>query len=328
MIKKYWHCILLLLVMLLAGCGNAVENTHGGIVLHGSDGTIVQLQQPARRVYAPDYYVETVIMGLKPEVLLATSNAARNPELSLMADQATKYEHVADNVSAEELLKWKPDLIILREGSRPEATKIWQDLGIPVLHVRPPRNTAEIEELIRTLADALGVPERGDRMLARVHAELDYIHRKLAGIGEPYPRVFFVFLQHPNYGGKGSIVDNTAKEAKFTNVISELGIANGQYVGKETMIRANPDIYLIPRASNAMSTESRKELEDILQDPAFHHTRAYQNKQIKLLPIRYIYASHQNYVWLIEGLANAVHGDVFDMSREHMITGLEDETQK
>ncbi len=288
-------------------------------------GREIQFDEPPQRIYVRDHFAETIVYGLTPERLISTTRSARSEHLSLFYEEARKFQYVTEDLSQEAILALRPDVAILRNGVRHEEAETLIESGIPVLFVDIPRADDEVEILIDFLAQVLAVPERGDLMRERMHAQLAEIDAGLEMVQEPFPRVFFVMFMNLNYGGKGCMLDSLCSKSKTVNAIADMGIQNGEYITKETMVKANPDFFLVPQTTSLSSEATRREMESFKSDPSLFHLDAFKNGHVRSIKMRYTFSSQQQYVWAVKGIANEVHGPIFDMSEEYFITGLPDE---
>lgn len=323
----YWLGLFVCMALFLTGCGtggNGEVSPASAYTITDYTGRKVEFAKPPQRVYVRDHFAETIIYGLTPERLIATTRSARNDQLSLFAKEAKQFKYVTEDLSLETILALRPEVVILRNGSRREEADTFMEAGIPVVVVDIPRSGEEVENLIVFLAKLLGVPERGELMLDRIHAQLAEVDEGLKNIKEPYPRVFFVMFMNLNYGGKGCMLDFLCEKAKTVNAIAAMGVHNGEFITRETMVESNPDFFIVPQTTSLSYPATRKEMEDFKSDPSIFHLDAFRNGRVKPILMRYTFATNQQYVWAIKGIANVVHGPIFDMSREHLITGLPD----
>ena len=83
--------------------------------------------------------------------------------------------------NVERILAKRPDLVIAvpSPGNRAPVERL-RDLGLQVLIVNPER-IAEILDAIRSIADAVGVPDAGGRLVARIESEVKAVEARVAG---------------------------------------------------------------------------------------------------------------------------------------------------
>ena len=123
------------------------------------------------RVVSLNLCTDQMLVLLAPEKIAALSPLARDPSLSFVAPQAAHLPIV--RASAEAVLRLRPDLILAAPyGAQPTLALLQQE-GVPVLRIALPHDFAGIREMTRLLAATLGVPRRGEILLAAMDTRLD-----------------------------------------------------------------------------------------------------------------------------------------------------------
>ena len=124
--------------------------------------------------------------------------------------------------SVEAVLGTRPDLVIAvpSPGNR-EAVQAVERAGVRVLVVHD-RTLADLWATMRSIAGALGVPERGERLVAEVGERLDGVRARIAGL--PVRRVLLVIDHHPLVvAGVGTLQDELVRMAGGANVAADAG---------------------------------------------------------------------------------------------------------
>jgi iron complex transport system substrate-binding protein len=131
------------------------------------------LAEQPQRVVSLDYCADQFVLKLLPrERILALSPDAEK-EFSYMREAAEGIPKVRP--VAEDVLALEPDLIVRSYGGGPRFAAFFEQAGLPVLQM-PFANTLEdIRQMLVSIADELGVPDKGvavrdamDLRLARV----------------------------------------------------------------------------------------------------------------------------------------------------------------
>ena len=126
--------------------------------------------------------------------------------------------------SVEATLAVRPDLVIAvpSPGNR-EAVRAIERAGVRVLVVRD-RTLDDLWASIPALAEALGVPADGDRLVTDLRRRLDGVRARLAGI---MPRRVLVVVDHNPLVvvGGGTLQDELITIAGGTNVVRDVGSA-------------------------------------------------------------------------------------------------------
>ncbi|CUK07389.1 Hemin-binding periplasmic protein HmuT precursor [Shimia thalassica] len=94
-------------------------------------------------------------------------------------------------LSPEGVLSVNPDLILAEEGAGPpEAVELLQEAAVPMIEVAGGYSQQAILDRIRTVADVLDVPDKGEDLAARVKADLAIAVAATEGLDEK--RVLFI----------------------------------------------------------------------------------------------------------------------------------------
>jgi iron complex transport system substrate-binding protein len=192
---------------------------------------------------------DQMLVLLAPEKIAALSPLARDPSLSFVALQA---EHLPTvRPAAEAVLRLHPDLILAAPYGAQTTLGLLEREQVPILRVALPRNFDDIRQMTREVAQALGVPARGQAALAVMDAQL-------AALPHPGSRVrALVWEPRGLTAAPGSFMDAVLHAAGLTNA------SNGRRVGLEALLRHPPDLLVTPTAPAypALATAS-------LEDPA------------------------------------------------------------
>ncbi len=136
--------------------------------------------QPQRIVsldYCADQYVLKMV---EPYRILAVSPDADKPfsymQARAKALKASGLKTVRS--SAEDVLILKPDLVVRSYGGGPNATKFFEQAGVPVLNVGWAGDLAGIKRVTREMAEGLGVSQRGEDIVRNMETRLEAITKK------------------------------------------------------------------------------------------------------------------------------------------------------
>lgn len=152
--------------------------------------------------------------------------------------------------SVESVLGVRPDLVVAvpSPGNR-EAVRAIERAGVRVLVVQD-RRLDDLWTSIRDVAAALRVPDAGERLAARVRADLDAVKVRVAS--RPSRKVLLVVGHSPLIvAGGGTLQGELLEIAGGTNVAADVGTAWPQ-VSAELVVARAPDVIL----DAAMGTEA------------------------------------------------------------------------
>jgi cobalamin transport system substrate-binding protein len=184
--------------------------------------------------------------------------------------------------NVELILAKKPDLVIgvPSPGNR-EPVEALQDLGVRVLVVDPERVTA-ILSAIRTVAEAVGSADEGERLVRQIESDLDAVRRRLEGAERR--KVLMVVGRVPLIAaGEGTYQDELIRLAHGTNLAAASGEA-WPHLSLEFVIREAPEVII----DTSMGSEEAREAEGgkafwrqfstipAVRDDRIHGYRAYQ----------------------------------------------------
>ncbi|RWR34411.1 hemin ABC transporter substrate-binding protein [Sinirhodobacter populi] len=174
-------------------------------------------------------------------------------------------------LSPEGVLSVSPDLILMEEGAGPaETIEALRGAGVRMVTVPDDYTPEGVAQKVRVVADALGVPDKGADLAARIEADIAAARARVAEDHGPKPRVLFVLA---NSGGR--LTGGGAQTA----AAAIIGLAGGEnavtgFTGYKTLsdeaiATAAPDIILMmDRGDGSDDTAG------LLAHPALAHTPA------------------------------------------------------
>lgn len=174
------------------------------------------------------------------EQVAALTHYSRDPALSFHAAEARDWPVVEGN--AEQVLLLAPDLIIASPFRRRETRELLAPFGFPTLEIRPAQNFAQIVDQVRAIAAAIGHPERGERLIAAMAAEL-------AEIPPPDgpPPVTVHYQRRGFVTGTETLLDEIMTRSGLANLAARLGHRAIRRVTLEEIVAEAPDLLLVSR---------------------------------------------------------------------------------
>jgi iron complex transport system substrate-binding protein len=325
--RKVWFISLLLCIalFLLSGCemkkmGGDAASKESYVVTDAFDNQVTIPHKP-KKILGTDSAIDTMLLGVvEPSRLAACFIADKDPGMSYIADEVKdiKPEIPLNGISMEILTKISPDLIVASSYTRQKELDMWRSLGYPVVMIDGPTSIAQAEKDIRIIAAAVGEAERGEKVVTEMERQLKEVDSTLAARSLP-PQTGLLVSQMSRYGGPGSMYHELLTRAGIKNAIAEVGVANGQLLSQELIVKSDPDFFFVSADRESDETGAGKFRDSFLANPAIQNMRAYH----RVIPLedRYIYASSQNCVYAVKAMANAAYGPLFDMSGEKQIKG-------
>jgi iron complex transport system substrate-binding protein len=182
-------------------------------------------------------------------------------------------------LSAEGILSLNPTLVIGKEQAGPPAALDQvRAAGVPVVIVAEPQTIEAPTAKIRSVAEALGVPEEGEALAAKTQAEIDDA-LALAATATSKPTVMFLYVRSGGVqliGGSGSVADAMIDAAGGVDAGVAAGIQGFMPVTAEAVVAAQPEYIIVPQSG----LDSIGGMDALLQIPGLAETPAAKNGHI------------------------------------------------
>lgn len=275
------------------------------VTVAGLDGTEVTVESVDRIVPVNGDLAEVVwALGLGDHVV-ATDISATYP---VEANSTPKIGYQRALV-AETIVSFDPTVVLADDlAGPPEVLQQLTDAGIPVVLVASDKTIDGPAAKIAAVASALGVPVRGDALIAALRADLD-AGRAAAEAGVARggrPKVAALYLRGTSVQivfGKGSGVDAVIEAAGGSDVGTEMGIVDNGPITAEALIEAAPDYLLVTTSG----LESVGGIDGLLQISGLERTPAGLDRRVIALEDQYLYGLGPRTGQLVVELAAALH---------------------
>lgn len=190
------------------------------------------------------------------------------------------------DLNGEAILDLAPTLIITDTTLGPWDTVLqMRDAGIPVVVVDPRRDLETVDDLITSVAAAVGLPQEGEALAARTRAEVDAVVADIQRLAPDDPadrlRVAFLYLRGQAgvyyLFGEGSGADALVTALGAVDVAAEIGWQGMRPVTDEALVAAAPDLLLVMTAG----LESVGGVDGLLEQiPAVAQTPAGEHRRV------------------------------------------------
>jgi iron complex transport system substrate-binding protein len=182
---------------------------------------------------------QLVLTLAAPEQILTVSWLAADPEESVLATQAARYP--LNYGSAEELLRFHPDVVIAGAYTNAFARALLARLGYPVVELEPETSVADIAANLRRVARAIGREARGEALAAELRAREDRI-----AAARPARAPAAVVVRPGGFTvGEHSLADDLMTLAGVRNVAAEQGLDRWGSLSMETLLRSRPELVVL-----------------------------------------------------------------------------------
>ena len=174
-----------------------------------------------------------------PEQILTVSWLAADPEESLLASEAQRY--TLNYGTAEELLKFAPDVVLAGTYTSPFTRTMLRRLGLSVVELEPEASISDIERNVRRVAEVVGQVARGEQLLATLHDKVRAIEAN-----RPARSLAAVIVRPGGFTvGADSLANELLTLAGFTNVAAERGLDRWGSLSMEALLRSAPEVIVL-----------------------------------------------------------------------------------
>lgn len=158
------------------------------------------------------------------------------------------------SLNPEAILELAPTIILTDTTIGPkEVRQQLRDAGIPIVVISDELRLDNTDQLVNEVASALGIPSRGEQLIAQVDADLD---AALAEIAEVIPadegdraRMLFLYVRGSAnvyyIFGKDSGADSLIDAVGGIDVASEIGWEGNSPMTAEALVAAQPDVLVM-----------------------------------------------------------------------------------
>jgi iron complex transport system substrate-binding protein len=304
----------LALLALVAGTATAAPRAERAPVLPArvvdAAGDRVTVRSAARIVVLNGDIAEVVFaLGLGGRVV-ATDTSATYPAA------ATRLHRIGyqRTLSAEGILSLRPTVVIGNTTAGPASVvRQLRDAGVPVVILPDDDRIASAWLKIRNVGRALGVPNRAARLAATTRARIQAAQRRAAR-STSRPKVAMLYLRGSRVqliGGRGSRGDVMISAARARDMGAELGIRGFQQITAESLVRAAPEVILVPQAG----LESVGGLDRLLRIPGVAQTPAGRNRRVLAFDDQYLLGLGPRTGAAIRDLSSALHPELLRSAR-------------
>ncbi len=212
------------------------------------------------RVVSLNLCTDQLLVLLAPEQVTALEPLARDAALSYVAAQAAGLPQV--RADAEAVLALRPDLVLAGRYGAQGTLALLRARGVRVVQFEEAQDFAAVGVQVAVMAELLGQPARGRRMVAAMW-------RRLAAVR---PRAGSALLWEAGgwSAGPGSFGDAVLRAAGFTDV------GSGGRIGVERLLVLHPDVLV---------TEAAPRFPSMATDLAWHPALAGVMRRVVAPPL-------------------------------------------
>jgi iron complex transport system substrate-binding protein len=222
-----------------------------------------------KRVVSLNMCADQLLVALAdPGQIAALTEWARDPDLSSVAVQARAFAFT--HRTAEEVMALHPDLVIGAPFRTKAVLAPLKANGVRMVELPKGEGVEGIAASITTIADAVGHPERGRAMIARMH-------RDLARIGPPpgRGRIAAYYQRNGFLTGTGTRVDDMMRRVGLVNLAGKLGRPALSRLSLEEMALARPDFLVMEDGTRVVADRGTAALHHPILDAAVPPSRRF-----------------------------------------------------
>ena len=288
--KKLFLVIMALALLLVTGCAKdslSSQEQGSGYTVVDARGKKITFSSAPKRIVCLNYSATDILTDLIPtDRIIATDMWAREEDLSNCYEKL-KGIPVCEN-NPEQIMKFKPDIVILTDGRANELADTLDSVGIKTCVLRQPKTIQEIPDYIKIVGEVADTKAAANSLAEKVAAYL-----KTSTEGQ---KIESVLLIHPNggIGQKGSMPASICEACNIENLAAKYDFPQSSYLSKEQIIAMNPQRLIVLDWSfggQHKNAEIRKE--EILNDPSYQTVSAVQNGKVVIVPMKYMHCSSQ-----------------------------------
>ena len=255
----------------------------GVIVLFGT--AALRAQDVPERIVSVGGSVTEIVYALGEQERLVARDTTSNYPQEVLDLPDVGYIRA---LSAEGMLSVNPTLILTEEGAGPpETVDLLEQAAIPVIEIPDGYDAAAVRTKILAVAKALGVPDKGDALAAKVDAALaEAVAQTSEAAGAGTPRVLFILSMQGGRilaGGQDTAAEGIIHLAGGENAAQ--GFTGYKPLTDEAVISAAPDVILMMQRNGdlAISDEALFGHPAILSTPAGEARAVVRMDGMKLL---------------------------------------------
>jgi iron complex transport system substrate-binding protein len=256
---------------------------------------------PPKRVVSQTIGTDDILLALaNPNQIAALSDSAHStyaPDAAL----AKRYPKLK-NSSAESILSFKPDLVLVTSFSPPESVAILKKTGIKLYLLDKYETLEDLYKTLREVGDLLGQRQRAEDLIASCRTRIIALARALEGV-KP---VRIISASGYSYtSGSDTSFQDICNHAGAINVVAEAGIEGIVPIPTEKILTWKIDYLVGP-------TEPGSKLIDRLRGIApFRFLEAYKKGKVIEIPGELFMSTSHHRITAFEMLAQALHPERF-----------------
>jgi iron complex transport system substrate-binding protein len=260
-----------------------------------------------KRVVSQSVGTDDILLALaEPSQIAALSHLAHDPLYAPDAESAKKYPTLKGS-SAEDILRFKPDLVLMASFSPPESAAVLRKSGVKLYIMEKYETLEDVYECLRQVGDLLGQCQKAEKLIAACRKRVNSLAESLKG-AKPI-RALSAGV-YPYISGSDTSFQDLCDHAGAINAAAEAGIVGIVPTPSEKMLSWQIDALVGPIEHR--QNEAGPRLADRLKDVApFRYLDAYKKGRVVEIPGALFAATSHHRITAYEMLAKALHTERF-----------------
>jgi len=204
--------------------------------------TLHAVAEPPRRIVSINLLTDQWLLKLAPRDRVASVTwLSQDPAYSPLWLEARSVP--SNRGSAEEVLRFKPDLVLAGRYAATETVRMLERLGVRVVVFDYAPDFEGIAVQAREIGSLIGAQEAAEEFVATMQT-------RLARVRESRPARPLRLLEYGQNGwthGRGTVLDLLLREAGHVNVAAEHGVEWMAQLPLEEVVKLQPEGFIVPR---------------------------------------------------------------------------------
>lgn len=283
--KRFIFALSILFILFCTvGCKNSAEqdgNKNFIYMVTDATGNKLSFQHKPQRIVSYSISTDEILLDMLPaDRIIAVTHFADDPMISNVSDKCKLVPYRVNSTSAETIMSWNPDLIIVPDFVKPDIIQTLRDLNMQVYVYETPHTIEEVKKAINNIAFLTGDSNAALPLIDGMDKKLKSVEEKLENLNiSEQKRVAFMRDDGVYYSDKTSFRD-VCQHAKVYDVTKDIQYSGSGHLNQEEIVRLNPDVFIIAdwNYDGKHYTENMKN--SILKNPAYENTNAGQDQNV------------------------------------------------
>jgi iron complex transport system substrate-binding protein len=265
------------------------------------------IASPPKRVVSQAIGTDDILLALAdPSQIAALSHLARDPALAPDAANAVRYPALKGS-SAEDVLRFRPDLVLLTSFSSPETVAILKKSRVKLFILEKFETLDDVYASLRQLGDLLEKRQKAEALIESCRARVGSLAETMKGV----KRVRVISAGAWQFiSGSNTSFQDICDHAGAINVAAEAGIDGIAPLPSEKLLTWKIDALVGPteRRPNGSAAALTDRLKDVIP---YRFLDAYKQGRVIEIPVALFMSTSHHRIAAFEVLARALHPERF-----------------